>query len=134
MIFVAAVSEYDQTLLEDPTVNRLHEALNLFESICNSSWFKRTSMILFLNKRDLFQEKIKHVPLTVAFPEYDGKDGSYKQGINFIEQQFLQLNTQDKQIYSHVTCATDTDNVSHVFNSVKDIVIKKSLEDAGLMS
>lgn len=30
-------------------------------------------MILFLNKNDVFIEKLKTIPLTVAFPEYDGK-------------------------------------------------------------
>ncbi len=35
VIFVAAISEYDQVLYEDPTQNRLMEALNLFDEICN---------------------------------------------------------------------------------------------------
>ncbi len=51
VLFVAAVSEYDQVLYEDENTNRMVEALNLFEEICNSRWFHRTSMILFLNKR-----------------------------------------------------------------------------------
>lgn len=38
--------------------NRLEEALNLFEEICNSKWFENTSIILFLNKEDLFRDKI----------------------------------------------------------------------------
>ena len=58
VIFVAAISEYDQVLYEDHSANRIQEALSLFEEICNSRWFEDTSIILFLNKRDLFEEKI----------------------------------------------------------------------------
>lgn len=48
------------------------ESLRLFESICNSRWFINTSIILFLNKKDLFAEKIKRVSIKIAFPDYDG--------------------------------------------------------------
>ena len=58
VLFVAAISEYDQVLYEDENTNRITEALNLFEEISNSRWFRETSMILFLNKRDLFMDKI----------------------------------------------------------------------------
>ena len=34
VIFVAAISEYDQQLYEDENANRMVEALNLFEEIC----------------------------------------------------------------------------------------------------
>jgi hypothetical protein len=50
VIFVAAISEYDQTMYEDLKTNRMQDALSLFDDICNSKWFPRTSMILFLNK------------------------------------------------------------------------------------
>jgi len=53
--------------------NRMHESLKLFESICNNKWFTKTSVILFLNKKDLFAEKIVHSNITVCFPEYAGK-------------------------------------------------------------
>ena len=66
VIFVAAISEYDQVLYEDDTTNRMHEALELFDEICNSRWFRETSIILFLNKRDLFNEKISRVPVISA--------------------------------------------------------------------
>lgn len=52
--------------------NRMQESLKLFDSICNNKWFTDTSIILFLNKKDLFEEKIKKSPLTVCFPEYTG--------------------------------------------------------------
>ena len=133
VLFVAAISEYDQVLYEDENTNRIVEALNLFEEICNSRWFRETSVILFLNKRDLFADKCKKVSLSVCFPEYTGDD-SYEAGVEFLQEQFeLRNRNTDKQVYTHVTCATDTDNIGAVFNAVKDIIIRKSLNEAGLV-
>lgn len=56
-----------------PLQNRMHESLMLFDSICNNKFFIDTSIILFLNKKDLFAEKIKKSPLTICFPEYTGR-------------------------------------------------------------
>jgi len=133
VLFVAAISEYDQVLYEDENTNRMVEALNLFEEICNSRWFRDTSIILFLNKRDIFSEKVTKVPLTVCFPDYDG-DNSYAHACEYIKDSFESRNrNKDKQIYTHITCATDTDNIAAVFNAVKDIIIRQSLNDAGLV-
>jgi len=133
VLFVAAMSEYDQVLYEDENTNRMVEALNLFEEICNSRWFRDTAMILFLNKRDLFGEKVEKVSLKVCFPDYSGED-TYEAGCEFLQEQFESKNRNpDKQVYAHITCATDTDNVSAVFNAVKDIIIRKSLGEAGLV-
>ena len=51
----------------------MQESLKLFDSICNNKWFTDTSIILFLNKKDLFEEKIRKSPLTICFPEYAGE-------------------------------------------------------------
>jgi len=135
VLFVAAISEYDQTCFEDETTNRMTEALTLFDEISNSRWFEKTSIILFLNKRDLFAEKIRHVELTVAFPDYKGKIGDYDEAIKYITYQFEDRSrNKTKTIYTHVTCATDTNNIHAVFNAVKDIIIRQSLNEAGLLS
>lgn len=133
IIFVAAISEYDQVLFEDESTNRMVEALDLFEEIANSPWFKDTSIILFLNKRDLFEKKIEKVPLSVCFPEYKGPQ-TYKDGCRFITNLFERKNKNaEKEIYSHITCATDTTNIKHVFGSVRDTIIRHNLRMAGLM-
>lgn len=49
------------------------ESMRLFESICNSRWFINTSIILFLNKKDIFAEKIQVISLQCCFKEYTGK-------------------------------------------------------------
>uniref|UniRef100_A0A1I8JRC1 Guanine nucleotide-binding protein G(I) subunit alpha n=1 Tax=Macrostomum lignano TaxID=282301 RepID=A0A1I8JRC1_9PLAT len=108
IIFCVAMSEYDQVLHEDETTNRMQESLKLFDSICNNKWFTETSIILFLNKKDLFEEKIKKSPLQICFPEYSGKQ-IYEEAAAYIQAQFEAKNkSPNKEIYCHQTCATDT--------------------------
>jgi len=132
VIFCVAMSEYDLKLYEDDQTNRMHESLKLFKEICNSKWFVDTAMILFLNKRDLFETKIQKVDLKVCFPEYEGGK-NYENASAFMKDKFLAQNENPKKhIYTHMTCATDTGNIQVVFNAVKDIILHKVLDDSGL--
>jgi len=132
VIFCVALSEYDLKLYEDDQTNRMHESLKLFKEICNSKWFTETSVILFLNKKDLFAEKIRRVDLRITFPEYNG-GLHYENAVTFIKDKFLAQNENPKKhCYVHTTCATDTDNVQVVFNAVKDIVLQKILDESGI--
>eukprot|EP00298_Acanthocystis_sp_HF-20_P029794 c8722_g1_i1.p1 GENE.c8722_g1_i1~~c8722_g1_i1.p1 ORF type:complete len:352 (-),score=90.29 c8722_g1_i1:99-1154(-) len=133
VLFVVAMSEYDQFLYEDETQNRIAEAMTLFGEICNSKFFEHTAMILFLNKCDLFLEKIKSVDMTVCFPDYTG-GCNYDNGVAFMREKFLSLNKQEeKQVYVHVTCATDTKNIQFVFEAVKDIILTQNLKDSSFI-
>lgn len=133
IIFLVAISAYDQVLVEDETVNRMQEALTLFDSICNSKWFVKTSIILFLNKIDIFKEKILTSPLEKYFPDYKGgKD--YDKACDYVTQKFCNLNQSDvKQVYPHLTCATDTQQIKFVMAAVNDIIIQNNLRDCGLL-
>ncbi|CAO4376035.1 unnamed protein product [Caenorhabditis nigoni] len=135
VIFCVALSEYDMKLAEDKTMNRMHESMQLFDSIVNNRWFTETSMILFLNKMDIFEEKIRHIPLNICFPEYKGGT-SVTETSNYIRSVFEKLNkrksTAQKEVYSHFTCATDTNNIRFVFDAVTDIIIRYNLKDCGL--
>lgn len=93
VIFVAALSEYDQNLYEDSQQNRMTEALALFEQISNSRWFLDTSIILFLNKKDLFEEKLKKKLLSDVFPEAKPANGEiedFKHSCTYLENEFKQ--------------------------------------------
>lgn len=132
VIFCEAISSYDQKLDEDNKTNRMLESLRLFNQVCNNKWFSDTSIILFLNKKDIFQEKIKTIPITEAFPEYTGAN-TYEAASKFIEKKFVSQNeNRNKTVYPHVTTATDTSNIKFVFNSVKDIILKESISLSGL--
>ena len=133
IIFCVALSAYDLVLAEDEETNRMVESMKLFDSICNSKWFLKTSIMLFLNKKDLFADKINTSPLTICFPEYTGANTEQEAG-EFIRMQFMNLKSQkaDKEIYTHFTCATDTGNIQVVFDMATDIIIKDNLRQVGL--
>lgn len=138
ILFLVAISEYDQLLFEDETVNRMQEALTLFDSICNSRWFVKTSIILFLNKIDRFKEKLLVSPMKNYFPDYEGTrqmeselpqdkyneivrtgGSEYGNACDYILNRFVSLSQQpEKQIYTHFTCATDTTQIKFVMQAV----------------
>jgi guanine nucleotide-binding protein G(i) subunit alpha len=116
------------------------ESLVLFESVINSRWFLRTSVILFLNKIDLFKDKLLKVPLDRYFPEYKG-GANVNKAAKYILWRFTQLNRARLTIYpqsvprSHVlstlltvdsslTSAIDTSNIRLVFAAVKETILK----------
>lgn len=137
VIFVAAISEYNQKLFEDSSTNRMLEALDLFEEIAKSSYFLKSSMMLFLNKRDLFAEKIATIPIndTPEFSDYAG-GANYDAGCHYFLEKFkdrFNTNSEERELYHHITCATDTKNVQVVFGACKDIILKNNLKDSGFL-
>jgi len=127
VLFCVALSEYDLKLQEDESTNRMHESLKLFKDICNNKWFKDTNIILFLNKKDIFEQKIKQVDLNVCFDDYTGGK-NYESAIEYLKDHFLRQNENPKrQIYVHATNATDTGNIKVVFNAVTDTVLQSVL-------
>lgn len=133
LIFTAAISEYDQVLFEDRKKNRLEEALDLFEEVCAMKVFQSIDMILFLNKKDLFEKKFvqQGIPLdAIKFPgapvPHDGKAC-----LAFIEKLFLARNSKKKKIYVHITVATDPDNIKKVFDACKNIILVSSMSASG---
>ncbi|CAO2608403.1 Guanine nucleotide-binding protein G(z) subunit alpha [Lemmus lemmus] len=122
IIFCVELSGYDLKLYEDNQTSRMAESLRLFDSICNNNWFINTSLILFLNKKDLLAEK-----------KYKGQN-TYEEAAVYIQRQFedLNRNKETKEIYSHFTCATDTSNIQFVFDAVTDVIIQNNLKYIGL--
>ncbi|AGO10612.1 AaceriABR158Wp [[Ashbya] aceris (nom. inval.)] len=132
IIFCVSLSEYDQTLIEDKTQNRLQESLILFDSVVNSRWFTRTSVVLFLNKIDAFAEKLQTVPLEKYFPDYTGGQ-DINRAAKYILWRFVQLNRANLNIYPHVTQATDTSNIKLVFAAIKETILENTLKDSGVL-
>ncbi|TBU48722.1 heterotrimeric G protein alpha subunit 4 [Dichomitus squalens] len=112
ILFLVSLSGYDQCLVEDKDANQMQDAMTIWDSICHSQWFKQTSIILFLNKNDLFEKKVQHSDIKNFFPDYDGEAGDAKAGREYFKKRFARLaqkaNAKEREIYIHVTTATDT--------------------------
>jgi len=155
VLFLAAASEYDQTLFEDTSVNRMRESLNLFNQILSLQWFSNSSIALFLNKKDLLEEKIKTSPLEDYFEDFKifkTKDHSFKtrdysSAMAFIKYKYreeqkevensqewerMSVDGHKRTLFVHETMATDTDNIRKIFVDVKRTILDKILEHVGV--
>mmetsp|Transcript_11549 Transcript_11549/g.13263 ORF Transcript_11549/g.13263 Transcript_11549/m.13263 type:complete len:382 (-) Transcript_11549:108-1253(-) len=157
VIFVAAISEYDQVLFEDNTVNRQEEAVLLFRKTLCEKWFQKVPFILFLNKKDLFREKLARIPFRIdegdrkRNTDYEGAviDPNVKYSIDETDAAFeeiyedtcdyLQLLYEKQKayrenplkIYTYIINSTDTENTGRVMNACKDIILQENLLRGG---
>ncbi|GAA0153260.1 heterotrimeric G-protein [Lithospermum erythrorhizon] len=145
VIFCAALSEYDQTLFEDGNKNRMSEAMELFEWVLKQPCFEKTSFMLFLNKFDIFEKKVKEVPLNVCdwFKDYQrastGKEET-EHAYEFVKKKFEELYYQctppdhvDRVFKIYRTTALDPKVVKKTFKLVDETLRRRNLFEAGLL-
>ena len=106
------------------------ESLVLFESVINSRWFLRTSIILFLNKIDVFKTKlpkvrphpsyslfphvvVSQVPLERYFPEYSG-GADINKAAKYILWRFMQTNRARLSVYPQYVASLSSLCLTHV--------------------
>lgn len=76
----------------------MDESLCLFDGVVNSRWFVRTSIILFLNKIDLFKQKLPKAPLEHYYKDYVG-GADINKAAKYILFRFVQKNRARLSIY-----------------------------------
>jgi len=149
IIFVAALSGYDMILFEDANQNRLTESVEVFTTTFSNKVFAETNCILFLNKLDLFETKVETSPIEkyhedfLVFKKENADDDKSnvdlgKQYICALYENAFKAGTDDdkeksREIYSHYTTATDTNNIRIVFGVVNDFIVQFNLQQYGLI-
>mmetsp|Transcript_10099 Transcript_10099/g.16534 ORF Transcript_10099/g.16534 Transcript_10099/m.16534 type:complete len:522 (+) Transcript_10099:279-1844(+) len=145
VLFIVGLDGYNQLCIEDGKTNRMREALQLFKDICESPYFIQTNILLFLNKSDIFKEKILETPLSVCFRSYQGPKNDYESSLAYINQRFVDTHTKYIQrnigldmlipkVYSHVTCATATEQMRFILITCQSIFLRKGMQQCGLAS
>ncbi|XP_060208608.1 guanine nucleotide-binding protein alpha-1 subunit [Lycium barbarum] len=145
VIFCAAISEYDQTLFEDERKNRMMETKELFEWVLKQPCFEKTSFMLFLNKFDIFEQKVLNVPLNTCewFKDYQpvstGKQ-EIEHAYEFIKKKFEESYFQctapdrvDRVFKIYRTTALDQKLVKKTFKLVDETLRRRNLFEAGLL-
>lgn len=73
IIFLAPISAIDEKLAEDRRVNRLEDTLLLWRAVCSNKLLARVQLVLFLNKCDLLEKKIRYgLQVKDYIPSYSG--------------------------------------------------------------
>ncbi|KAJ6234432.1 guanine nucleotide-binding protein subunit alpha [Anaeramoeba flamelloides] len=122
LIYVVAVSEYNQKLYEKDGINRLDESLVLFTKTVNNKFFKKKNCVILFNKYDLFSEKIKIQDLKVCFPKYKGGKNVEKAS-KYIKNVFYKAGKNRKRrLYHQFTIGTKTSDIEKVFEIVDKAV------------
>jgi len=112
----------------------------IFSEIVNSNIVAAdVPIILFLNRRDLFEERMKdpegYKQFQATFPNYSGGPEA-KTGLDFIRDMFTEtIRDPDhaNPIKAHYTCALDTESMVVVWRSVREYLLKQALVETGLL-
>jgi len=137
VIFVSSLNGYNQVLFEDSKQNRMLEDLTLFEEIVNDHRFKDTPILLLLNMKDIFAEKIEKVPLRVC-PAFagDSEERDYRSSLNLIRKKFLNQDKEYRQwgktrIKTRFTNSLDCNEISTIYKELAAALTKKCNRNGG---
>jgi len=133
VIYLVALNEYDMLMEEDDQTNRMEESLKLFQKLSGSQWLRESPMIVFFNKSDIFENKIKTRPLSMCFQDFEafsekftGNQTDFEKSCEYIKEQYSRV-FNGTRLYTFITCALDTKNCERVFVAVRDAVLSKFL-------
>lgn len=129
IIFCVDLSRYDVPWLD--TANGLMEPLVFFDSVVNSRWFMRASVILLLGNAGSFRAKMAHSPLKQYFPDYNGGD-DLNRGAKYILWRFHQLNRARLALYPHLLELDDVTSLRVIFAAIKETILRNAMQDIGI--
>jgi len=128
IIYFVNLGEFDMTLSEDYRVNRLSEALDLFEEISTSEFFHETDFFMFFNKDDVFREKVTSKKFFQHFPDYKG-DKSYDSCLEYVINLFKKkFGGSEASFHPFVTVSLDHTSIKAALEHVKAL-LRKRLEE-----
>ncbi|KAL2916668.1 hypothetical protein HK105_203782 [Polyrhizophydium stewartii] len=134
ILFIASIASYDQFLTEDPSINRMVDAIQLFSEIARHPLLKHIPITLFLNKKDLFEKKVPFSDVVKHFPDFKGTAGNVKHAAKFFQKQFeTECSDQNKQLFIHYTCCTDTEAMEVIVVTVIQAMLKKEFQSIGML-
>ena len=132
IVYCVALSSYNQFLSKE--TNLLTDSLIDFKSLCNDQFFPEMPMMVFLDNKNVFAEKLSSCPLTTCFPDYAGSS-QFEEAAAYVQLQFENQNEHPdvKKIYYHYVTATDITSTLNLFDFVTGVIIKTNLKACGIL-
>ncbi|CCA70129.1 related to guanine nucleotide-binding protein alpha-4 subunit [Serendipita indica DSM 11827] len=135
IIFIANVAAFDQTLEEDPTMNRMEDSLRLFRELVRSPILKDVNIILFLNKVDLLDAKLKSgIQLARYFRRYGERANDTEAVLKYFRAKFGAIYakytpSQTSRVYTvHETSLIDRESTKDILQTVSKTIIQAHVQ------
>jgi len=144
VLYCSSLTEYDLALREDPRINRLEDSKTLFTEVCHQPTFQDRGIIFFLNKLDLFREKLARSPLETHQSGYTppavaiehNLEAHEKAASEYIKELFLSSIDQNQRkmqtIFVHFTCALDTHQIEIILRYVRKQLLEDVITELGV--
>jgi len=116
VVYVAALDVYDEMDVVDFTSNAMQDSMETFWEVSNIPELKDKLFVLYLNKRDKFEQKLSRSPLEAAFPAYKGGRNVNK-AIEFIGSEFRK-GFEGQEMYIYNGNALESSCCKETFNQI----------------
>lgn len=138
ILFLAPISAFDERLAEDRRVNRLEDSFILWQSICKSELLKKVILILFMNKCDLLERKLKAgIQVNRYMTSYGNRPNDFASFSSYLKNKFKEVqatNSPDRRhFYGYMTSVIDSEATAKTLASVRDGIIQLHLKDAAFV-
>jgi len=156
IVYFAALDEYNMESSEEPGKTKMEVSLNVFSEVMNDAVHYDKCTILFLNKTDLFRDKIESkkgykefkekftnfetwmdTPYTEEEGGYkaenSGEDEPYSAALKYIELLFREKCPAPGKLVVYSSCAIDTDQVDIVFTTMRDYIFVQRMANSGIV-
>ncbi|KAI9448616.1 guanine nucleotide binding protein, alpha subunit [Lactarius psammicola] len=138
IIFLAPISSFDERLREDRRVNRLEDTYMLWQTLCSLQMLSKTQIILFLNKCDLLEQKLRAgVRVRTHVPSFGNRSNDVDTVKKYFQSHFKEIAKQHspepRRFYVHLTSVIDTRSTAATLRTVEDGILRASLRRADLL-
>ncbi|KZT36488.1 G-alpha-domain-containing protein [Sistotremastrum suecicum HHB10207 ss-3] len=138
IIFLAPISAFDQTLVEDRTVNRLEDSVLMWKMICQNKMLSKVDLVLFLNKCDILGSKLSSgIRLAKYVRSYGERSNDVDTASKYFRTKFSAIQREyspiPRRFYGYLTSVTDITTTSGILASVRDMIVREHLKQSRLI-
>jgi len=137
IVFLAPLA-FNQTLEEDPTVNRLEDSLYLWRDICGNKLLAQANLILFLNKRDVLAATLASgVKVKKYVPTYGDLPNDVPTVTKYFREKFKyyhrKLSSEARPFMCYETSAIDITSMKVLLVAVRESILRRHLREGDML-
>ncbi|KAJ6469404.1 guanine nucleotide binding protein, alpha subunit [Mycena sanguinolenta] len=137
IIFLAPIAGFDQVLAEDRTVNRLEDSVLLWKAVCSNKLLAGVDLVLFLNKCDILERKLKAgVRLVRYVRSYAERENTFEAVSQYLRSKFSAIHREyspnPRKFYAFCTSVTVC-ILARSLVTFRDMVVRQHLKQSKLL-